>query len=68
MAWRRHTFTERSEISTASKAGWRVRRISSHLARCSSVVSRELRRNSMKIRSYQAVTADVRAQRRRSRP
>ncbi|MGO2311701.1 MAG: helix-turn-helix domain-containing protein, partial [Brachybacterium tyrofermentans] len=40
------TFTERMEISTGSKAGWGVRRIASHLGRCPSVVSRELRRNS----------------------
>ncbi|GAA1300154.1 IS30 family transposase [Brachybacterium tyrofermentans] len=68
MARRGLTFTERSEISTAAKAGWGVRRIASHLARCPSVVSRELRRNSTRTRGYQAVTADVKAQRRRSRP
>lgn len=34
----------------------------------SSVISRELHRNSTKTRGYQAVTADVRAQRRRARP
>jgi transposase, IS30 family len=68
MARRGLSFTERSEISTAAKAGWGVRRIASHLSRCPSVVSRELRRNSTKTRGYQAVTAEVRAQRRRSRP
>ena len=62
------TFTDRSEISTASKAGWSVRRIAPHLGRCPSVISRELHRNSTKTRGYQAVTADVRAQRRRARP
>ena len=62
------TFAERSEISTASKAGWGVRRIARHLGRCPSVISREIRRNSTKTRGYQAVTADVRAQRRRARP
>ena len=50
MARRGKTFTERSEISTAATAGWGVRRIASHLSRCPSVVSRELRRNSTKTR------------------
>ena len=62
------TFSDRSEISTASKAGWSVRGIARHLGRCPSVISRELQRNSTKTRGYQAVTADVRAQRRRARP
>ena len=62
------TFSDRSEISTASKAGWSVRRIARHRGRCPSVISRELHRNSTKTRGYQAVTADVRAQRRRARP
>ena len=62
------SFSDRSEISTASKAGWSVRRIARHLGRCPSVISRELRRNSTKTRGYQAVTADVKAQRRRARP
>lgn len=62
------TFSDRSEISTASKAGWSVRGIARHLGRCPSVISRELHRNSTKTRGYQAVTADVRAQRRRARP
>ncbi|MCZ4328177.1 IS30 family transposase, partial [Brachybacterium paraconglomeratum] len=62
------TFSDRSEISTASKAGWSVRRTARHLGRCPSVISRELHRNSTKTRGYQAVTADVRAQRRRARP
>ena len=62
------TFSDRSEISTASKAGWSVRRIARHLRRCPSVTSGELHRNSTKTRGYQAVTADVRAQRRRARP
>ena len=68
MVRRRLTFTERMEISTGSKAGWGVRKIASHLGRCPSVVSRELRPNSTKTRGYQAVTADVKAQRQRSRP
>lgn len=62
------SFSDRSEISTASKAGWSVRRIARHLGRCPSVILRELHRNSTKTRGYQAVTADVRAQRRRARP
>ena len=62
------SFGERSEISTASKAGWGVRRIARHLGRCPSVVSREIRRNTTKTRGFQAVTADVAAQRRRARP
>ena len=62
------TFSDRSENSTASKAGWSVRGIARHLGRCPSVISRELHRNSTKTRGYQAVTADVRAQRRRARP
>lgn len=62
------SFSDRSEISTASKAGWGVRRIARHLGRCPSVISREIRRNTTATRGYQAVTADVRAQRRRARP
>ena len=62
------TFSDRSEISTASRAGWSVRRIARHLRRCPSVISRELHRNSTKTRGYQSVTADARAQRRRARP
>nr|WP_245920757.1 helix-turn-helix domain-containing protein [Brachybacterium timonense] len=62
------SFSDKSEISTASKAGWSVRRIARHLGRCPLVISRELRRNSTKTRGYQAVTADVAAQRRRARP
>ncbi|WP_347041156.1 IS30 family transposase [Brachybacterium nesterenkovii] len=62
------SFSDRSEISTASKAGWSVRRIARHLGRCPSVTLRELHRNSTKTRGYQAVTADVAAQRRRARP
>ncbi|MGP5079991.1 IS30 family transposase [Brachybacterium alimentarium] len=61
------SFSDRSEISTATKAGWGVRQIARHLGRCPSVVSREITRNATKTRGYQAVTADVRAQKRRSR-
>nr|WP_282441775.1 helix-turn-helix domain-containing protein [Micrococcus luteus] len=62
------SFGDRSEISRASKAGWGVRSIARHLVRCPSVISREIWRNTMKTRGYQAVTADVAAQRRRARP
>ncbi|MGP5009234.1 IS30 family transposase [Brachybacterium tyrofermentans] len=62
------TFSDRSEISTATKAGWGIRMIAAHLGRCPSVVSREVRRNTTRTRGYQAVTAGVRAQRRRSHP
>ena len=44
------------------------RRIARHLGRCRSVISREIRRNTTKTRGYQAVGADVKAQRRRARP
>lgn len=64
----RLSFSDRSEISTALKAGWGVRRIARRLGRCPSVISREIRRNQTKIRGYQAVTADVAAQRRHARP
>ena len=62
------TFSDRSEISTAAKAGWGVRRIARPLGRCPSIISREIQRNATKTRGYQAVSADVAAQRRRSRP
>lgn len=68
MARMRLSFGERSELSIASKAGWSVRRIARYQGRCPSVVSREIQRNTTKIRGYQAVTADVAAQRWRARP
>ncbi|MVT25421.1 IS30 family transposase [Nesterenkonia alkaliphila] len=68
MVRRMLTVTDRAEISTGLKAGWTVRRIAGHLDRCPSVISREIRRNSTKTRGYKMVTADCRAQRRRSRP
>lgn len=64
----RLSFSDRSEISTASKAGWSVRKIALHLGCCPSVISREIQRNTTKTRGYQAVTAYVAAQRRRARP
>ncbi|VEG75785.1 Transposase and inactivated derivatives, IS30 family [Actinomyces slackii] len=68
MGRRKLSFGDRSEIATGTKAGWSVRRIARHLGRCPSVISREIRRNSTKTRGYQAVGADVAAQRRRARP
>lgn len=65
MARRGLTFTESRRSRRHRKLGGES---ASHLARCPSVVSRELRRNSTKTRGYQAVAADARAQRRRSRP
>ncbi|WP_454931906.1 transposase [Actinomyces oricola] len=62
------SFSDRSEIATGTKAGWSVRRIARHLGRCPSVISREIRRNTTRTRGYQAVTADVAAQRHRARP
>ncbi|WP_235840517.1 helix-turn-helix domain-containing protein [Corynebacterium yudongzhengii] len=38
------SFSDRSEISTALKAGWSVRKIARHLGRCPSVTSRKLSR------------------------
>ena len=66
MVRRRLTFTERMEISTGSKAGWGVRKIASHLGRCPSVVSRELRPNSTKTRGYTSPWVHVQGGRRGS--
>lgn len=68
MARRGLTFVERSEISTASKAGCGVRQTAFHLAGCPSIISRELRRNSTRTRDYQAVPADVKTQHQRACP
>ena len=59
--------SDRMEISTGLKAGWSLARIALGIGRARSVVSREIRRNATKTRGYQVVTADVKAQRRRSR-
>jgi len=59
---------DRIEISTGLKAGWSLTRIASSIGRATSVVSREILRNATKTRGYQVVTADVKAERRRSRP
>src|SRR5699024_1054781 len=62
------SFGERSEVSTAAKAGWDVRLIARQLGRGPSELWREIRRITTKTSGYQAVTADVAAQRRRARP
>ena len=62
------TVADRVEISTGLKAGWSAARIARSIGRVTSVVTREIARNSTKTRGYQVVTADVAAQRRRSRP
>src|SRR5438067_7488947 len=62
------SISDRVEISTGRKAGWSVRAVAAAIDRAPSVVSREIRRNSGTTSGYRAVTADVRAQRRRSRP
>jgi transposase, IS30 family len=62
------SISDRVEISTGRKAGWSVRAIAAAIDRAPSVVSREIRRNSGTSSGYRAVTADGRAQRRRSRP
>jgi len=62
------TVGDRVEIASGLKAGWSIRAIAEHIGRCPSVVSREVRRNATKTRGYKIVTADCRAQRRRTRP
>ncbi len=62
------TAADRAEISTGLKAGWTLTRIARHIDRATSVVTREIARNSTKTRGYRMVTADVTAQKRRSRP
>lgn len=68
MARRLLSISDRVEISTGRKAGWSVRQIAAAIDRVPSVVSREIRRNSGTTSGCRAVTADVRAERRRSRP
>ena len=62
------TVADWAEISTGLKAGWSAARIARSIGRVTSVVTREIARNSTKTRGYQVVTADVAAKRRRSRP
>lgn len=61
------TAADRAEISTGLKAGWSAARIARSIGRVTSVVTREIARNSTRTRGYRMVTADVAAQRRRSR-
>lgn len=62
------TAADRVEISTGLKAGWSAAKIARSIDRATSVVTREVARNSTKTRGYRVVTADVAAQRRRRRP
>jgi IS30 family transposase len=62
------SISDRVEISTGHKAGWSIRAIATSIDRAPSVVSREIRHNSGTTSGYRAVSADVRAQRRRTRP
>lgn len=68
MARRVLTIADRIEISTGVKAGWEVRKIARHLGRDPGVISREIRRNRNADGTYRAVGADVKAERRRTRP
>lgn len=62
------TASDRAEISTGLKAGWTFTRIGKSIGRATSVISREVARNSIKTRGYRMVSADVTAQQRRARP
>jgi IS30 family transposase len=62
------TAADRAEIATGLKAGWSLTRIAKGIDRATSVISREIARNSTKTRGYRMVAADVAAERRRSRP
>ena len=62
------TAADRAEIATGLKAGWSLTRIAKGIDRATSVVSREIKRNSTKTKGYRMVAADVAAQRKRARP
>lgn len=62
------TASDRAEIATGLKAGWTATQIAKSIGRVTSVVTREIARNSTKTRGYQMVAADVAAEKRRSRP
>lgn len=62
------TAADRAEIATGLKAGWTPTRIAKSIGRVTSVVTREIARNSTKTRGYRMVAADVAAERRRARP
>ena len=61
------TVQDRAAIAKGLKEGCSLRRTADRIGRSVSVVSREIRRNGGKC-GYQPVTADVKAQKRRSRP
>uniref|UniRef100_UPI003F86EE21 transposase n=1 Tax=Gordonia oryzae TaxID=2487349 RepID=UPI003F86EE21 len=61
------TLADRAEIATGVKAGWSVTAIASHVGRCKSVISREIRRNSTTT-GYRVVAADSHAAQQRARP
>jgi transposase, IS30 family len=62
------SFSDRVEIATGLKARLGIRQIARSIGRDPSVVSREVRRNRGALGEYKPVTADCRAERRRSRP
>ncbi len=62
------TAADRAEIASGLKAGWSLTRIAKGIDRATSVVSREIKRNSTKTKGYRMVAADVAAQRKRARP
>ena len=68
MGRRALTFADRADIAVGIRAGRTDRQIGADLDRDHTVIWRERRRNSTKTRGYRPVTADVAAQRRRSRP
>ncbi len=68
MARRALTFSDRADIAVGLQAGKTDRQIGSDIGRDHTIVWRERRRNSTKTRGYRPVTADVRAERKRSRP
>ena len=61
------TVQDRAAIAKGLQEGCSLRRTAGRIGRSVSVVSREIRRNGGKC-GYQPVTADVKAQKRRSRP
>ena len=61
------TVQDRAAIAKGLQEGCSLRRTADRIGRSVSVVSREIRRNGGKC-GYQPVTADVKAQKRRSRP
>lgn len=68
MVRRALTMSDRADIAVGIKAGWTDRRIGADVGRDHTIVWRERRRNSTKTRGYRPVTADVNAEKRRSRP